>query len=178
MSHDRPQTQTQTSVSEPPGLSPDARVEHVTALETAGQQSLMIQSGFRSRVTEFLSDSYRPPTEPFCVHSPWPQGTRFLIRFLKLQVQHNSAEQQWEKHVGYGRLSRLLLVARSLGLSSLSPPSLSKGVTETLSVRFITAVPALALALPRICDPNRFIWYAICGHFCRAHMRQTPLICG
>jgi hypothetical protein len=37
------------------GLSPDARVEHVTALETAGQQSLMIQSGSRrrrSRVTD------------------------------------------------------------------------------------------------------------------------------
>jgi hypothetical protein len=34
------------------------------------------------------------------------------------------------------------------------------------------------VALPRICDPNRFMWYAICGHFCRAHMRQTPLICG
>jgi hypothetical protein len=37
---------------------------------------------------------------------------------------------------------------------------------------------ALYVALPRICDPNRFIWYAICGHFCQAHMRQTPLICG
>jgi hypothetical protein len=43
------------SASEPPGLSSDARVEHVAALETAGQQSLMIQSGSRSRVTEFLS---------------------------------------------------------------------------------------------------------------------------
>jgi hypothetical protein len=36
---------TLSQTSEPPGLSPDARVEHVTALETAGQQSLMIQSG-------------------------------------------------------------------------------------------------------------------------------------
>jgi hypothetical protein len=54
--------------------------------------------------------------------------------------------------VGYGRLGRLLLVARSLGLSSLSPPSLSKGVTEpqckhSVSVSSL-AVPALATTGP------------------------------